>query len=138
MRSKIRKYSELRHLRTMKDRFDYLKLSGVVGQETFGYDRYLNQIFYKTTEWKNVRRQVIIRDNGCDLGIDGYEIHDKVIIHHMNPVQLSSLVRKDDDILNPDFLICVSHNTHQAIHYGDFSLVPQGPIVRKPGDTRLW
>lgn len=138
MRTTIRTYSEVAKFRTIWDRFEYLKLVGSVGKETFGFDRYLNQRFYRSQEWKRVRRDVIARDNGCDLGIKDYPIHDRLIVHHMNPVQLYSLIRKDEDLLNPDFLICVSHNTHQAIHYGDVSLLPQPLTVRKPGDTKLW
>ena len=134
----IRRYSELSKFYTLAERYEYLKLAGAVGEQTFGFDRYLNQRFYKSLEWKAIRRDVIVRDNGCDLGIKGYEIHDRIIVHHMNPVSMTSLIHKDDDILNPEFLICVSHNTHQAIHYGDSFLLPQPPIVRKPGDTRLW
>ena len=134
----IRRYSELESLKTLEDRYSYLKLNGSVGKTTFGWDRYFNQRFYHSAEWKRVRNIVILRDNGCDLGILGFEIHDKVLIHHMNPIWLEDLNQKNPDILDPEFLICVSPMTHQAIHYGDKSLLPQVPIIRHPGDTKLW
>lgn len=135
---RIRRYSELSRLTTIEERYDYLKLLGVVGKETFGWDRYFNQRFYKSAEWKHVRNLVITRDNGCDLGIPGFEIHDKILIHHMNPIWVEDLKNHNPDILNPEFLISTSDITHQAIHYGDRSLLPQVPIVRVPGDTKLW
>ena len=134
----IRRYSELESLKTLEDRYSYLKLNGSVGKTTFGWDRYFNQRFYHSAEWKRVRNIVILRDNGCDLGIPGFEIHDKVLIHHMNPIWVEDLNQKNPDILDPEFLICVSPMTHQAIHYGDKSLLPQVPIIRHPGDTKLW
>lgn len=135
---KIRTYSELVQLPTLIERFDYLKLSGIVGKETFGWDRYLNQRFYKSKEWRRIRDFVIIRDNGCDLGVNGYEIYGKIYIHHMNPIEVSDIVDVSEYLLNPEFLICVSDNTHNAIHYGDASLLPIDPITRQPNDTRLW
>lgn len=138
MTSKIRTYSELSPLRTIEERYDYLKLPGFVGEETFGWDRYFNQKFYKSTEWKRVRDIVIFRDDGCDLGIGGFEIGGKILIHHMNPMTIKDLKLGNPDVLDPEFLICTSFNTHQAIHYGDKSLLPQVPIVRTPGDTKLW
>lgn len=138
MKKMIRTYSELIKLKTFKDRFEYLKLDGIVGEETFGFDRYMNQIFYKSREWTSVRRAVIIRDNGCDLGVEGYEIHGKILIHHMNPINLSDIVHKTDELLNPDYLITTVLSTHNAIHYGDASLLPALPIERRANDTCLW
>lgn len=135
---KNRTYSELKKIKTFNDRYLYLKLNGSVGSETFGADRYLNQSFYRSQEWKRIRDLVIIRDNGCDLGIPGYEIRDKIYIHHMNPVTIDSILEKEDWILNPEFLISTSFNTHNAIHFGDESLLPKTPIERKPRDTILW
>jgi hypothetical protein len=134
----IRCYSELKELTTLEARFKYLSLKGSVGKKTFGWDRYFNQRFYHSPEWKAVRRDVILRDNGSDLGIEGYKIHDKILIHHMNPIWLDDLRDNNEDILNPEFLICTSSITHQAIHYGDISLLPQQLVVRTSGDTRLW
>ena len=134
----IRNYSELITLRTFKERFEYLKLDGIVGEETFGFDRYMNQIFYKSKEWASVRREVIIRDNGCDLGVDGYEIHCKRLIHHMNPINLSDIVHKTDNLLNSDYLITTVLSTHNAIHYGDASLLPALPVERRANDTCPW
>lgn len=138
MKKMIRTYSELITLRTFKDRFEYLKLDGIVGEETFGFDRYMNQIFYKSREWTSVRQSVIIRDNGCDLGVEGYEIHGKILIHHMNPINLSDIVHKTDELLNPDYLITTVLSTHNAIHYGDASLLPVLPIERRANDTCPW
>lgn len=138
MKKMIRTYSELIKLKTFKDRFEYLKLDGIVGEETFGFDRYMNQIFYKSREWTSVRRAVIIRDNGCDLGVEGYEIHGKILIHHMNPINLSDIVHKIDELLNPDYLITTVLSTHNAIHYGDASLLPALPIERRANDTCPW
>ncbi len=138
MTTMIRRYSELKHLETLEDRYDYLKLNGIVGKQSWGWDRYFNQRFYRSIEWKRIRDKVILRDNGCDLGIPGFEIHEKILIHHMNPIWIDDLKRHNIDILNPEFLICTSERTHQAIHYGDKSLLPQVPIIRLPGDTKLW
>lgn len=135
---KIRRYSELSNLTTIKDRYDYLKLDGLVGRRTFGWDRRFNQIFYHSYEWRRIRDFVIVRDNGCDLGILGFEIHDKILIHHMNPIQIDDIRNANPNILNPEFLISVSDRTHQAIHYGTSSLLPQVLTRRKPGDTQLW
>lgn len=136
--TRIRRYSELKALKNFEDRYDYLKLGGEVGKETFGFDRYLNQMFYSLDEWKKARRIVILRDNGCDLGIPGYDISDKIIIHHMNPISSDDIIEHNPDIFNPDFLICTTHQTHNAIHYGDERLLPRLPIERLPGDTKLW
>lgn len=135
----IRKYHHLIKIPTFEERFKYLKLHGRVGETTFGVDRYMNQNFYTSQRWRIVRRQVIIRDMGCDLGLEGYEIHGKIMIHHMNPVTIEEIEEMDDILYNPEYLICTSFDTHQAIHYGDPNLLPRGAVVeRKPGDTKLW
>lgn len=135
----IRTYSELITLPTYLERFNYLKLDGRVGAETFGFDRYLNQQFYhRDSKWKQVRDLVIIRDNGCDLGVEGYEIHEKIIVHHMNPITMDDIIHKRDWIYDPEFLICTVHNTHNAIHYGDEHLLYKAPLERKPNDTCPW
>ena len=134
----IRSYSKLIKLQTFEERFDYLKLDGVVGEDTFGFDRYLNQQFYRSREWKRIRDQVIIRDNGCDLGVDGYEIHGRVLIHHMNPISIDDIHTMSDFLMNPEYLICVTHRTHNAIHYGDESLIVTAPIERSQNDTCPW
>lgn len=136
--SKIRTYSELIQLPTFLERFNYLKLGGVVGKDTFGWDRYLNQKFYRSQEWQSLRNWVIIRDNGCDLGIPGREIQSRIYIHHMNPIGKADLLNVTEYLMNPDFLICVSLDTHNAIHYGDETLLILDPVVRQPGDTKLW
>lgn len=135
---KTRSYSDLRRLVTFEDRYDYLQLRGEVGRTTFGFDRYLNQRFYTSREWKSVRNQVIARDEGLDLGVAGYEIYDRVIIHHMNPMTADHIQHGDDDILNPEFLITTTHDTHNAIHYGDRNLLRQPLVDRHRGDTKLW
>ena len=134
----IRTYSELCQLSTFEERFDYLRLNGVVGKDTFGFDRYLNQQFYRSSEWKRIRNQVIVRDNGCDLGINEYEIHGRILIHHMNPISIEDLQHMSDLLMNPEYLICVSHRTHNAIHYGDESLIVTAPIERSQNDTCPW
>ena len=134
----IRTYSELIQLPTFEERFDYLRLDGVVGKDTFGFDRYLNQQFYRSSEWKRIRNRVIVRDNGCDLGIDDYEIHGRILIHHMNPISIEDLQHMSDLLMNPEYLICVSHRTHNAIHYGDESLIVTAPIERTQNDTCAW
>lgn len=131
-------YSDLRRLETFEDRFHYLRLTGVIGLSTFGFDRWIGQEFYHSREWKRVRDFVIIRDNGCDLGIDGFEIHSGLMVHHMNPVSLVNIQEGEDWILDPEFLITASHRTHNAIHYGDENQLPRGPIERRTGDTKLW
>lgn len=132
-------YSELRRLDTFEERFRYLSLRGTVGETTFGWDRWMNQKFYKSTEWEHVRQQVIARDLGCDLGISGFEIHDRVYIHHMNPMTREDIEHGNNDILNPEFLISVTHKTHNAIHYGDESILNRlVHTERRPGDTKLW
>lgn len=134
----IRTYSELCKLPTFKERFNYLSLDGLVGQDTFGFERYLNQRFYRSREWKQLRNKIIVRDNGCDLGIDGREIFGRVIIHHMNPVGVEDIENASEYLLNPEYLICVSHLTHNAIHYGDENIFPEEFVERSPGDTKLW
>ena len=133
-----RSYSELIRFPTFLERFNYLKLDGSVGEPTFGSQRYLNQTFYRSEEWKKIRNHVILRDLGCDLGIEDYQIFDQVIIHHMNPVTEDNIKHNDQCILDPEFLICTSKRTHNAIHYGDSSLLPQGLVTRTPGDTTPW
>ena len=134
----IRTYSELITIPTFKDRFEYLKLNGTVGEETFGFDRYLNQTFYKSHEWRTVRDLVIIRDYGCDLAMPGHEIYGKILVHHMNPITMDDIVHRSQYLLEPEYLICTIKNTHDAIHYGDGSLLITGPIERKPNDTCPW
>jgi len=136
--SKNRTYSELRRLRTFEERFEYLALRGEVGASTFGFDRHFNQTFYTSREWRHIREHVIARDEGMDLGVPGYEIFDKVIIHHMNPMTLEQVEHGDSEILDIEFLITTTHRTHNAIHYGDASLLPTVPVERRPGDTQLW
>lgn len=138
MTRKIKTYSELICLPTFEQRFEYLRLRGSVGESTFGFDRYLNQNFYRSYEWKRVRDQVILRDNGCDLGIPGREIYGKILIHHMNPLTLEDIEHNTDFLLNPEFLICTIHITHNAIHYGDKHLLMADPVVRTKNDTCPW
>lgn len=134
-----RTYSELMTIPNFYDRYRYLKLSGTVGQSTFGFDRFINQEFYRSREWKRTRRDVILRDNGCDMGVVDYDIYGRIIVHHMNPIHEEDIVGHNlDAIMNPEFLICVSHMTHQAIHFGSENLLPQLPVVRRKGDTKLW
>lgn len=136
---KIRCYKELRQYKSIFDRFNYLKLGGSVGVETFGFDRYLNQAFYnRSREWHDARRAVILRDEGCDLGVEGYPIAKGLIVHHMNPITMDDIENRDPKIFDPEFLICVSHRTHNAIHYGDAELLPHDPVERRPGDTCPW
>ena len=134
----IRTYSELMKLQTFDERFEYLRLNGEVGADTFGFDRYLNQILYKSREWKAIRDEVIIRDNGCDLGVDGYEIRGRILIHHMNPISVDDIKNRTDFLLNPEYLISTTHMTHNAIHYGDRGLLVSSPIVRSKNDTCPW
>lgn len=133
----IRSYSELIKLYNFLDRFEYLKLSGSVGVETFGFDRYLNQALYSSPEWKKSRRNTILRDDGCDLGLEDYPLN-RALVHHMNPITAEQIENRDPIIFDEEFLITVSHNTHNAIHYGDQTLLPQPLIERMPGDTLLW
>ena len=134
----FRRYSELMRLHTFKERYDYLRLGGIVGTSTFGFDRYINQDFYRSREWRSVRDQTIVRDNGCDLGIDGYEIHGNLLVHHMNPMTADDVVYGEEWIVNPEFLITTTNETHNAIHYGNQSLLKTPFVPRVPGDTKLW
>lgn len=135
---KIRSYSDLRRLHTFEDRLEYLTLKGSVGQKTFGFDRWMNQNFYRSKQWKTVRQEVILRDNGCDLGVAGYEIAVFALIHHMNPVTQEDIQHGADWILDPEYLITTTRQTHNAIHYGTKSLAPKTVLQRTPGDTKLW
>ena len=134
----IRRYSELIRYDTFIDRYHYLNLVGQVGIETFGLDRYLNQTLYRSSKWRRTRNQVIVRDNGCDLAFDGYDIFDRIIVHHMNPLSVQDIEDDVDEIYDPEFLICCSFETHNAIHYGDERLLPVLPVERRPGDTCPW
>ena len=134
----IRSYSDLRRLDSFEERYEYLRLRSSVGQITFGFDRYINQQFYRSTQWKQIRDHVIVRDRGLDLGVDGYEIYDKIIIHHMNPMTVEDIEHGDSDILNPEYLISTTHRTHNAIHYGDRSLLVKPLTERRFNDTKLW
>lgn len=134
----IRTYTELSRLTTFKERYQYLKLNGSVGTDTFGFDRYMNQNFYRSREWKSIRDQVIVRDCGCDLGVEGYEIHGRIYIHHMNPILLEDIENRTEFLLNPEYLITTTHNTHNAIHYGDENLITMEPVVRTKNDTCPW
>lgn len=134
----IRTYSELITLPTFEERYRYLRLKGSIGEETFGYDRYLNQKFYRSAEWKRIRDFVIVRDNGCDLGIEDRPINSRILIHHMNPITLNDIRYATEALMNPEYLISVAHVTHNAIHYGDEDLLVKGPIVRTKYDTCPW
>lgn len=134
----IRTYSELIALPTFEERYDYLRLGGKVGEETFGFDRWINQKFYKDPEWLAVRDQVIIRDEGCDLAIPGREIYGRIIVHHMNPITMDDIVQRTELLLNPEYLICTIKSTHDAIHYGDRALLATGPVQRSRNDTCPW
>lgn len=134
----IRTYSELRKLETFEDRFHYLELRGRVGKETFGFDRIFNQMFYRSKEWRNFRDEIIARDLGCDLGIEGREIYGKIIIHHLNPITLEDIQTSSEYLMNPEFVITTSFSTHNAIHYGDESLLTKDPITRSRNDTCPW
>ena len=134
----IRTYSELITIPTFEERFEYLQLKGSVGKDTFGYDRYLNQVLYRSPEWKRLRNQIIIRDDGCDLACDGYDVYGKVLIHHLNPITVEDVLARSRKVFDPDNLVCVSHNTHNAIHYSDVDLLVTGPIIRTKNDTCPW
>ena len=134
----IKTYSELITIPTFEERFEYLQLKGSVGKDTFGYDRHLNQVLYRSPEWKRLRNQIIIRDCGCDLACEGYDIHSKVLIHHLNPITVEDVLVRSRKVFDPDNLVCVSHNTHNAIHYGDVDLLVTGPIIRTKNDTCPW
>ena len=133
-----RTYTELSRIETFEGRFDYLSVRAMVGVDTFGFERWLNQAFYHSTQWRQVRNEVIARDLGRDLGIEGYEVNYRAIVHHMNPIGVDDLTKANIDILNPEYLILVSHRTHNAIHYGDKSLLVKKFVPRRPVDTKLW
>lgn len=136
---KLRTYSELITLDSFEDRYEYLRIGGAVGEETFGFDRFINQFFYqRSREWKSIRDYVIVRDNGCDLGMEDREIHGKILVHHMNPISLEDIEYKSDILLDPEYLISTSLATHNAIHYGDDSLLIKAPVERTPYDTCPW
>lgn len=134
----IRTYAELRQIDSFEERYRYLSLRGKVGESTFGFNRWVNQDFYTSREWRQARDGIIVRDNGCDLGIEGYEIHHGLYIHHLNPITLQQIESGDPCIFDPNNLITVTHRTHNAIHYGDERMLPRPPVDRKPGDTKLW
>ena len=135
---KIRTYSELITLQTFEERFEYLKLGGTVGKETFGFDRYLNQTFYKSQDWLHTRDQIIIRDNGCDLAVEGREIYGRILIHHINPITMEDIMNRSSWLFDPENLICTVKNTHDAIHFSDDSLLVKDPITRSKNDTCPW
>lgn len=134
----IRTYSELIKLKTFEERYQYLRIGGKVGEDTFGFDRYLNQEFYNSDEWKSVRNFCIRRDHGCDLGMLDREIHGRIIVHHMNPITIEDIVNRSEFLLDPEYLICTVKNTHDAIHYGDESLLEKDPVERTKNDTCPW
>lgn len=138
MNTRIKTYSELITIPTFIERYKYLQLNGKIGEETFGFDRYLNQILYRSSEWKRFRREIIIRDNGYDLACEGYEVAGKILIHHINPITLVDINRRDSMIFDPENVISTSLNTHNAIHYGDESLLVTEPLERSPNDTCPW
>jgi hypothetical protein len=128
----------MKGLRTFEDRYNYLRLQGSVGSSSFGFDRYINQAFYRSREWRDLRHHVIARDNGCDLGIEGYDIHGELLVHHMNPMDADSIIHQDPRILDPEYLITTTHRTHNAIHYGDENQLARPFVERRPDDTMLW
>lgn len=134
----VRTYSELIHIPTFEERFEYLQLKGQIGEDTFGFDRWINQRFYRSKEWLKVRDEVIVRDNGCDLGIEEHEIHGRILIHHMNPISVKDICDVTEFLLNPEYLISTAHATHNAIHYGDISLLTIAPAERSKNDTCPW
>lgn len=136
--TRVRSYSELRAIESFEERYRYLALRGQVGQATFGFERYLNQKFYTSNQWRKLRVHILVRDEGWDLGVNDRYISDRPIIHHMNPITVEDFEQGNPDILEPEFLITTSHHTHNAIHYGDESLLPRPLVDRKQGDTKLW
>lgn len=134
----IRTYSDLIRFQSFEDRYRYLALRGAVGDSTFGFDRYINQQFYRSRQWKQLRQHIIARDDGCDLAVPGYDIHQNLVIHHINPMTVDDVIHADPSILDPEFLITTTHRTHNAIHYGDESLLLLPFVDRRPGDTCLW
>lgn len=134
----FRTFSELEQIPTFEGRYEYLRLDGQVGAATFGFDRWMNQKLYRSAEWRRIRNYVIARDLGCDLAVEGHEIHDRIYIHHMNPMRAHDIIHSNEDIFNIDFLISTTHNTHNAIHYGTADLLPRQHVARTAGDTKLW
>ena len=134
----IRTYSELSNLQTFKERFDYLKLNGKVGEDTFGHSRFLNQDFYSSPEWRRTRRNIIVRDNGCDMGLEGYSIQGRIYVHHINPITVDDILERRPCLSDPENLICVSSMTHEAITYGIEDMLPTDPVIRRPNDTCPW
>ena len=134
---RIRRYSELIRIPTLEERFEYLKLDGAIGETTFGFERYLNQALYRSSEWKRIRNRIIVRDNGCDMAMEEFPV-DRPIIHHMNPITADDIEQRAAHIFDPEFLVCVSFRTHNAIHFGDEDQLPKLPVERKPGDTCPW
>lgn len=134
----IRTYSELSNLQTFKERFDYLKLNGKVGEDTFGHSRFLNQDFYSSPEWRRTRRNIIVRDNGCDMGLEGYSIQGRIYVHHINPITVDDILERRPCLFDPENLICVSSMTHEAITYGIEDMLPTDPVIRRPNDTCPW
>lgn len=134
----VKTYSELSKLTSFEDRFRYLKLDGIVGETTFGFDRYLNQLFYQSQKWKKIRDEVIVRDSCCDLGVEGYEIYKYAMIHHMNPITIKDIQEESEHLLNPEYLITTTQKTHNAIHYGDEDLLITMPVERTKNDTCPW
>lgn len=134
----IKRYRDMRTLKTFEERYQYLKLTGRVGEATFGFDRHLNQVLYNCRRWKQARDEVIIRDGGCDLGVSDYPIYSRIVVHHMNPIDIEDVELDRDIVYDPEFLICTTHGTHNAIHYGDESLLPELPIQRRKNDTCPW
>lgn len=133
-----RSYSEMLKLKTFKERYEYLRIGGTVGEDTFGYERYLNQVLYGSRSWKDFRREIIIRDNGCDLAVDGREIRGRLIVHHINPITKHEILHEDPMIFDPENVVCVSHNTHEAIHFSNSSLLDEDWMPRMPNDTIPW
>ena len=134
----IRSFSGLKRLTTFEERYEYLRLKGTVGESTFGFDRYLNQLLYRSDRWRKVRGVVIVRDNGCDLGIEDRDISSKILVHHMNPITMEDIEEGREEVFDPNFLICTSEQTHNAIHFGDANLLPKLPVERRAGDTCPW
>ena len=134
----IRSFSWVRRLTTFEERYEYLRLKGTVGESTFGFDRYLNQLLYRSDRWRKVRGVVIVRDNGCDLGIEDRDISSKILVHHMNPITMEDIEEGREEVFDPNFLICTSEQTHNAIHFGDANLLPKLPVERRAGDTCPW
>lgn len=138
MTTTIKRYSDLKALKSFEERFEYLKMDSIVGRETFGRDRHLNQVLYSSPEWKRLRDQIILRDNGCDLGVEGYEIYGRILVHHLEPITADDILSRSPKIFDPENLICVTHSTHNAIHYGNADMIPHTIITRQKYDTCPW